>query len=120
MGSAGAPASPRIRSRSALSNTHVFGPALSLAGRQFNFVPAGGVLPPPPGDSDRTLVDIGTIVGRDGRPVDRQLRASGDDPNAPTNNLPPGSLTGAITRHARALRDHHEASGRSRPARSGW
>jgi minor extracellular serine protease Vpr len=98
MGSAGAPGvAPDSISVAALSNTHVFGPALSLGGRQFNFVPAGGVLPPAAwGASDRTLVDIGTIVGRDGRPVDRQLCAAGDDPNAATNNLPPGSLAGAV------------------------
>jgi minor extracellular serine protease Vpr len=97
LGSAGAPGvAPDSIAVAALSNTHVFGPALSLGGRQFNFVPAG-VLPPVAwGTSDRTLVDIGTIVGRDGRPVDRQLCAAGDDPNAATNNLPPGSLAGAI------------------------
>jgi minor extracellular serine protease Vpr len=98
MGSAGAPGvAPDSIAVAALSNSHVFGPALSLAGRQFNFVPAGGVLPPAAwGTSDRTLVDVGTIVGRDGRPVDRQLCASGDDPNAATNNLPAGSLAGTI------------------------
>jgi minor extracellular serine protease Vpr len=98
MGSAGAPGvAPDSISVAALSNTHVFGPALTLGGRQFNFVPAAGVLPPAAwGTSDRTLVDIGTIVGRDGRPVDRQLCAAGDDPNAATNNLPRGSLAGAV------------------------
>jgi minor extracellular serine protease Vpr len=98
MGSAGAPGvAPDSISVAALSNSHVFGPALSLGGRLYNFVPAAGVLPPAAwGTSDRTLVDIGTIVGRDGRPVDRQLCAAGDDPNAATNNLPRGSLTGAI------------------------
>jgi minor extracellular serine protease Vpr len=98
LGSAGAPGvAPDSIAVAALSNTHVFGPSLSLGGRQFNFVPAAGVLPPAAwGTSDRSLVDIGTIVGRDGRPVDRQLCAAGDDPNAATNTLPPGSLTGAI------------------------
>ena len=98
MGSAGAPGvAPDSIAVAALSNTHVFGPALGVGSRSFNFVPAAGVLPPAAwGTSDRTLVDIGTIVGRDGRPVDRQLCASGADPNAATNNLPRGSLTGAI------------------------
>ena len=98
LGSAGAPGvAPDSISVAALSNTHVFGPALSLGGRQFNFVPAAGILPPPAwGTSDRNLVDVGTVVGRDGRPVDRQLCAAGADPNAPTNTLPRGSLAGAI------------------------
>ena len=98
LGSAGAPGvAPDSIAVAALSNTHVFGPALSVGGRQFNFVPAAGVLLPAAfGTSDRNLVDIGTVVGRDGKPVDRLLCASGSDPNAATNNLPRGSLTGAI------------------------
>jgi minor extracellular serine protease Vpr len=98
LGSAGAPGvAPDSISVAALSSTHVFGPALSLGGRTFNFVPAAGVLPPAAwGTSDRTLVDVGTVVGRDGRPVDRLLCAAGPDPNAPTNPLPRGSLAGSI------------------------
>jgi minor extracellular serine protease Vpr len=98
MGSAGAPGvAPDSISVAALSNTHVFGPALTLGGRAFHFFPAAGVLPPTAwGTSDRPLVDVGTIVGRDGKPVDRQLCATGADPNAPTNTLPRGSLAGAI------------------------
>jgi minor extracellular serine protease Vpr len=98
MGSVGAPGvAPDSIAVAALSNTHVFGPALTVAGRLFNFVPGGGVLPPAAwGTSDRTLVDVGTVVGRDGVPVDRLLCASGADPNAPTNPLPRGSLSGAI------------------------
>jgi minor extracellular serine protease Vpr len=98
MGSVGAPGvAPDSIAVAALSNSHVFGPALSIAGRQFNFVPGGRSLPPAAwGSSDRTLVDIGTVVGRDGRPVDRQLCAPGADPNAAVNPLPRGSLSGAI------------------------
>jgi minor extracellular serine protease Vpr len=98
LGSAGAPGvAPDSIAVAALSNTHVFGPALTIGGRQINFVPAAGVLPPAAwGTTDRPLVDIGTITGRDGRPVDRLLCAAGADPNAATNNLPRGSLTGAI------------------------
>jgi minor extracellular serine protease Vpr len=98
LGSAGAPGvAPDSIAVAALSNTHVFGPALTVGGRLFNFVPAAGMLPPASwGTSDRPIVDVGTVVGRDGRPVDRLLCAAGADPNAPTNNLPRGSLTGAI------------------------
>jgi minor extracellular serine protease Vpr len=98
LGSVGAPGvAPDSISVAALSNTHAFGPALTVAGRVFNYVPAGGVLPPAAfGTSDRNLVDIGTVVGRDGRPVDRLLCATGADPNAANNPLPRGSLTGAI------------------------
>jgi minor extracellular serine protease Vpr len=98
MGSAGAPgvASDSI-SVAALANTHVFGPALSVGGRQFQYVPAAGELPPVPwGTTDRPLVDVAAITGVDGRPVDRLLCASGPDPNAATNQLPRGSLTGSI------------------------
>ena len=98
MGSVGAPGvAPDAIAVAALSNTHTFGPTLTVGGRSFNFLPGGGVLPPRAwGTSDHTLVDVGTVLGRDGRPVDRLLCASGDDPNAPTNPLPRGSLSGAI------------------------
>jgi minor extracellular serine protease Vpr len=98
LGSAGAPGvAPDSIAVAALSNTHVFGPALTVGGRNFNFLPAAGVLPPPAfSTSDRLLVDVGTIVGRDGRPVDRLLCAPGADPNAAATTLPSGSLTGAI------------------------
>jgi minor extracellular serine protease Vpr len=97
-GSAGSPGvAPESISVAALSNTHVFGPALTVAGRQFQYVPAAGMLPPVAwGSTDRPLVDIGTIAGTDGRPVDRLLCASGPDPNAPSTTLPRGSLTGSI------------------------
>jgi minor extracellular serine protease Vpr len=105
MGSVGAPGvAPDSISVAALTNSHVFGPALTVGGRSFNFVPAAGILPPAAwGTTDRTLVDIGTVVGRDGRPVDRLLCAPGEDPNAATNPLPRGSLTGAIALVSRGV-----------------
>src|SRR5262249_16821884 len=42
------------------------------------------------------LTDIGTIVGRDGNPVDRHLCGQPDDPNGTYNPLPAGSLAGSI------------------------
>ena len=98
MGSAGAPGvAPDSIAVAALSNTHSFGPVLTVGGRLFNFVPMAGLLPPAAwGTSDRPLVDVGTVVGRDGRPVDRLLCAPGEDPNAAVNPLPRRSLSGAI------------------------
>ena len=58
----------------------------------------GGPNPTPPawGTIDQKLVDIGTIVGTDAKPVDRRLCGPPDDLEALASTLPTGSLTGAI------------------------
>ena len=124
IGSVGAPGvAPDSIAVAALSNTHAFGPALTVAGRVFNYVPAAGALPPAAfGTSDRALVDIGTVVGRDGRPVDRLLCATGSDPNA--------ARTTAAARLARGrdrtrlavepARSSPRRCGHRRRARSAW
>jgi minor extracellular serine protease Vpr len=88
----------------AASNTQVFSPALALAAadapeslRRVPFRPAAGEETPERwASTDQTLVDVGTIVGTDGRPVDRLLCGPPGAPNSGPVNLPSGSLTGAI------------------------
>ena len=47
--------------------------------------------------TDQKLVDVGTIVGTDGKPVDRYLCGPADEPRgAGRARCPPGSLDGAI------------------------
>jgi hypothetical protein len=55
-------------------------------------------VPTPWEDTDQTLVDIGTLTGSDGKPVERHLCApEGFDPNDPRySTLPSGSLHGAV------------------------
>ena len=107
-----APASPRIRSRSRPCPTrHVFDPRCRWRAASSTSFP-GGVLARAAGGRATDAVDIGTIVVATDGPSTASVRASGDDPNAPTNNLPPGSLTGAITRpRAGAARSSRRRSG---------
>jgi subtilisin family serine protease len=101
LGSVGAPGTaPDAISVAAVSNAHVFMPALTVS------APAGigripindgpNATPPSWGTIDQKLVDIGTIVGIGGKPVDRRLCGPPNDLEAPASTLPTGSLTGAI------------------------
>jgi minor extracellular serine protease Vpr len=87
----------------ATSNAHVYAPALSVrdAGapanlRQIPFEAPGGTVPGAWGTSDRTLVDVASITGTNGRPVNSHLCGLGRDPNLGRNPLPRGSLAGGI------------------------
>lgn len=104
-GTAGSPGNaPEAISVAAASNTQVFGPALRVtaggAPASLGVVPfRPAVAPDTPrswGDADQTLVDVGTIVGTDGQPVDRLLCGPPDNPNGGAGALPAGSLRGAI------------------------
>jgi subtilisin family serine protease len=82
LGTAGSPSTaPDAISVAAVTNAHVFTPTLSVLSpgaanlRQIGYVAAPGVTPAAWGASDQTLVDVGTITGTDGRPVDRSLCA---------------------------------------------
>src|SRR5439155_4632164 len=95
-GSAGSPGTtPDAISVAAVSNTHVFAPALDVTApgapsvlRGIPFSGANGDrVPSSWGSTDQQLVDVGTIVGTDGRPVERKLCE---------RTLPSESLTGAI------------------------
>jgi subtilisin family serine protease len=108
LGSAGAPGTaPDAISVAAVSNSHIFSPGLTVTS------PGGiGTIPIQTGapqipaawaSSDQPLVDVGTIVGRDGKPVDRYLCGSADNPNIGPGTLPPSSLNGVIALASRGL-----------------
>ena len=97
LGSAGSPGTaPDAISVAALSNSHVFSPALRLVAgdapaplTRVPFVGAGGTRAPPAWSAgDQVLVDVGTIVGVDGAPVPRKLCG-------PPGNLEGGRYTAA-------------------------
>ncbi|HSC51517.1 MAG TPA: S8 family serine peptidase [Gaiellaceae bacterium] len=104
LGSVGSPSNaPDAISVAATSNLHVFGSELQVTGPgapsslqqipfAFNFdVPASWV-------AGQTMVDVGTIQGTDGQPVERHLCSPpGHDPNDPRfTSLPSGSLSGLV------------------------
>ena len=104
LGSVGSPSNaPDAISVAAVSNLHVFGPELNAtaAGAPANtqHIPFAynGRTPPAWTQFDHILVDVGTITGTNGQPVERHLCASGGDPNDPTiSPLPSGSLGGIV------------------------
>ena len=104
LGSVGSPSNaPAAISVAATSNLHVFGPELTVTGpgapadlQQIPFafnatVPASWV-------SGQTMVDVGTVTGTNGQPVERHVCAPlGFDPNDPRfSTLPSGSLGGMV------------------------
>ncbi len=104
-GSVGSPSNaPAAISVAAVSNRHVFGSELRVTAPgapaslqhvpfAFNFH-----IPTPWEDTDQHLVDIGTMTGTDGKPVERHLCApAGFEPNDPRfSTLPRGSLDGQV------------------------
>jgi minor extracellular serine protease Vpr len=104
-GTVGSPSNaPSAISVAAASNVHVFGTELKVtapgAPASLEHVPfAFNVhVPTPWEDTDQPLVDIGTITGTDGKPVERHLCApTGADPNDPRfSMLPARSLNGLV------------------------
>jgi minor extracellular serine protease Vpr len=104
VGTAGSPGTaPEAISVAATSNVHVFGSTLHVttAGApadlsQMTFVPAR---PRPPAgweQTEQTLVDVASLVGTDGRPVDPKLCGPPENPERLTTTAPPASLRGAI------------------------
>jgi len=111
-GSAGSPGTaPDAISVAAVSNTHVFSPALDVTApgapdslKGIPFIGADGKQAPSAwATSDQTLVDAGSIVGTDGKPVERHLCGTGGDLTSTKGTLPPGSLNGAIVLALRGL-----------------
>ena len=105
LGSAGAPGTaPDAISVAAVSNTHVFSPALRvvapgapIAVRRIPVKNAGQGGPPRRwGAQDQALVDVAALRGRNTRPVNARLCSTGRDPNSARSPLRPGSLRGAI------------------------
>jgi len=111
-GSVGSPGTaPDAIAVAATSNTHVFAPALDVTAPDapaglhgIPFVGAAGVHAPERwGSVDQTLVDVGTITGTDGKPVERHLCGPPDDLARPVGTLPRGSLDGAIALAERGI-----------------
>ena len=105
LGSAGSPGSaPEAISVAALSNSHVYAPALRVldpaapaALTRVPFVGAGGSRAPETwGQNGQGLVDVGSIVGVDGSPVPQKLCGPPGNVEGGRSPLPAGSLTGAI------------------------
>ncbi len=104
LGSINSPGSaPDAISVAASSNVHVFAPSLSVqdagAPASVRGIPFRTSLPKRafPGwqTQNQTLVDVGSVAGTDGRPVDRQL-CGVSQPNGLDTTLPQGSLRGTI------------------------
>src|SRR5204863_7471957 len=91
---------PAAISAAADSNAHVSSPTLTVSApagvARIAVNPGPSTTPPAWGTIDQKLVDVGTILGTDSKPVDRRLCGPADDVEAPASTLPTGSLTGAI------------------------
>jgi subtilisin family serine protease len=103
LGTAGSPGTaPDAISVAAVSNSHVFAPALSVVGGPplLGAVPiqgAGGAkLPGAWSTLDQTIVDVTSVLGTDGKPVEAHLCGPATDPNSGLGTLPKGSLTGKV------------------------
>jgi minor extracellular serine protease Vpr len=105
LGSAGSPGTaPDAISVAALSNSHVYGPALSVTApgaadplTHVPFVRTPGLATPTAwANSDQQLVDVGTIMGTNSTPVPRDLCGPPGNLDGGATPLPAGSLTGAI------------------------
>jgi minor extracellular serine protease Vpr len=87
----------------ASSNVHVFGPSMTVqdprAPASLHNMPFRTILPARAFDGwesrDQTIVNVGSVQGTDGRPVDPQL-CGVKHPNALDTTLPRGSLSGTI------------------------
>jgi minor extracellular serine protease Vpr len=104
LGSVDSPgAAPDAITVAASSNTHVFAPSVSVqdarAPATLRDMPFRTPLPTRAfrgwDTRDQTVVDIGSVRGSDGRPVDRQLCGI-SHPNALDTTLPRGSISGTI------------------------
>ena len=105
LGSAGSPGTaPDAISVAALSNAHVYAPALTVtaagAPEALTRVPflrtPGAATPSAWANADQQLVDVGTIMGTDGKPVPRDLCGPPGNRDGGPSTLPGGSLAGAI------------------------
>jgi minor extracellular serine protease Vpr len=103
LGTTGSPGTaPDAIAVAATSNSHVFAPALSVVNGppSLGAVPVqsagGATLPGAWSTLDQPIVDITSIMGTDGKPVESHLCGSVSDPNTAVGTLPKGSLTGKI------------------------
>ncbi len=121
LGSVGSPGTaPDAISVAAVSNSHVFLPAMTVSS------PAGvgpipinegaSATPPTWGTTDQKLVDIGSITGTDGKPVDPALCGPPGGVESPSTTLPAGSLAGAIAVVSRGNCTFYSKSQRAKAA----
>ena len=101
LGSVGAPGTaPDAISVAAVSNAHVFAPTINVTApaglARIPVNPGPSTIPPAWATIDQKLVDVGTIVGTDKKPVDPRLCGPASDVEAPASTLPAGSLAGSI------------------------
>jgi subtilisin family serine protease len=92
----------------AVTNNHIFAPSLSVtapsAPDTLRRIPIAKASTPASWSvSDQTLVDVGSIVGASGQPVERHLCGPPENPNGPVQPLPSNSLDGAIVLVSRGL-----------------
>jgi len=111
-GSVGSPATaPDAIAVAAVSNSHVFAPALTVVAagapqsvKAIPFLGADyGTAPAVWGSRNQTLVDVGTVVGSDGKPVERHLCGPPGNRASAKGTLPQHSLAGAIALAERGL-----------------
>jgi minor extracellular serine protease Vpr len=102
LGTVGSPGTaPDAIAVAAVTNTHVFGRTLQISkpqvvGAPIPFESGPNAIPAAWASADQKVVDITSILGTDGKPVDRLLCGPANNPEALTSKLPPGSLSGAI------------------------
>jgi minor extracellular serine protease Vpr len=111
-GSVGSPGTaPAAITVAATSNTHVFAPALTatsasappaLKGIPFLWA-FGGSRPAAWAATPQTVVDVGTITGTDGKPVNPLLCGPTKNISSPKGTLPAHSLNGKIALASRGL-----------------
>ena len=84
----------------AVTNDQTFTPGLTAfnsAGQQVLHIPIViGATPAAWETTNQLVVDVGSIIGRNGQPVDRHLCGTDGDPNSADNQLPANSLNGAF------------------------
>ncbi|MBD0329280.1 MAG: S8 family serine peptidase [Thermoleophilia bacterium] len=123
LGSTGSPGTAESAiSVAATTNTHVFSWALETLAADAPAPIRRMALRPAPGGGlgrtglERPIVDVGSITGTDGRPVDRLLCAPGADVNAARSTLPPRSLTGSLALASRGVCSFFSKAERARQA----
>jgi hypothetical protein len=105
----------------ATSNEHVYAPPLHIlapdAPASLQTIPLAAAFDVPAANAQRTLVDVTTIMGANGRPVDARLCGLGADPNdASSNPLPAGSLAGLVALASRGVCTFASKAARARAA----
>ena len=103
LGTTGSPGTaPDAITVAATSSPAVFAPALTVTGGppSLSAVPiqgaGGAALPAAWSTADQTVVDVATVKGTDGKPVDGHLCGEAGDPNNTLGTLPSGALKGKI------------------------